>query len=373
MPENKKIRYAVVGQGYISQIAVLPAFKNAKKNSELVALVSGDASKLKKLGKKYGVKILCGYEQYGELLRSGEIDAVYLALPNHLHSQYAVQAAQAGIHVLCEKPMAVVPEECEAMIQAAEEAKVKLMVAYRLHFEETNLSAIELVKKKKIGDPKIFQSAFTMGVDPKNYRASDEERGGGPVYDIGIYCLNASRYLFQSEPLEVSAFAVGQTKSDKNPPPEESVTVNLKFPGERLASFVCSFGAYTHGNYIVIGSKGSFTVENAYEYVGDKILSWEIKGKKGKQKFKSRDQFAPELIYFSNCILKNQEPEPSGLEGLADVRIIRAIFESAQTGKSIPIEPIDKERPGLRQEIYAPPVQEPELVRAKQPSKDEAA
>ena len=138
-PKHRKVRYAVVGLGYIAQVAILPAFAHAQENSELVALVSGDPGKLKALGKKYKVPKTYNYEHYADCVADG-IDAVYIALPNAMHRAYAEGAARAGVHVLCEKPMAVTEQECEAMIDTAERAKVKLMIAYRLHFERGNLS-----------------------------------------------------------------------------------------------------------------------------------------------------------------------------------------------------------------------------------------
>src|ERR1700757_42561 len=138
---RRKVRYAVVGLGHIAQVAVLPAFKNAS-NSELFALVSGDSGKLEKVGKKYSIEHLYQYEDYSRALSN--VDAVYLALPNHLHREYAVRAAARGVHVLCEKPMAVTEEDCRAMIKAAQENHAKLMIAYRLHFEAGNLHAIDL-------------------------------------------------------------------------------------------------------------------------------------------------------------------------------------------------------------------------------------
>ena len=134
------------------------------------------------------------------------MDAVYLVLPNHLHREYVVRAAEAGVHVLCEKPMAVTEEDCKAMIEAADANKVKLMIAYRLHFEEANLEAIRLLKSGKLGNPRIFDSAFSQQVADDNIRVTEPvEKGGGPVYDMGIYCINAARYLFQAEPAAVLA------------------------------------------------------------------------------------------------------------------------------------------------------------------------
>src|ERR1043166_7437463 len=189
---RKQVRYAVVGLGHIAQVAVLPAFGNARRNSRLGALVSGDPVKLEELGAKYHVDPRYSYERYDEMLKSGEVDAVYIATPNSLHAEYAIRAAQAGLHVLVEKPMAVTEEQCERMAEAARTAGVKLMVAYRLHFERANLEAIEVARSGRIGEPRIFTSTFTMQVEPGNIRLQ-HALGGGTLYDIGIYCINAAR------------------------------------------------------------------------------------------------------------------------------------------------------------------------------------
>ena len=362
----KKIRYAVVGLGYISQVAVLPGFAHARENSELVALVSGDPGKLKALGKKYKVPKTYNYEQFANCLTDG-IDAVYIALPNSMHRAYAEGAARAGVHVLCEKPMAVTEQECEAMIEAAERAKVKLMVAYRLHFERGNLSAINAVREGKIGVPRIFNSVFSQQVTPGNTRLQGKS-GGGPLFDIGIYCVNAARYMFGAEPCEVFAFSA-TGKDERFTEIEEMSSALLRFPDDQLASFTCSFGAAGRSEYQIVGTKGSLRMNPAFEMVGDLKCELTIERKSQKTTFKKRDQFGPELAYFSKCILENQEPEPNGLEGLADVRVINALVESAQKGKPIQIKPIDKrERPTIEQELHKPAVPQPVLVRAQSPS-----
>ena len=166
---SRKIRYAVVGLGWFAQAAALPSFDHAG-NSELVALVSDDPTKRDELGKQYNIQRTYSYEQYEDCLNSGEVDAVYIALPNHLHREYTVRAANAGIHILCEKPMAVTVDECEAMIQAAKDNNVKLMIAYRLHLEEANLQAVETVQSGFLGEPRIFNSVFTQQTVEGNIR-----------------------------------------------------------------------------------------------------------------------------------------------------------------------------------------------------------
>jgi predicted dehydrogenase len=364
---KRKIRYAVVGLGYISQIAVLPAFTHAAKNSELTALVSDDAEKLKKLGRKYRVELLHQYDEYDDLLASGEVDAVYIGLPNHLHHEYTLRAARAGIHVLCEKPMAVTAEECEDMIRACQASDVKLMIAYRLHFEEANLKAIEIVNSGRIGEPRIFDSVFTNQVKEGNIRLR-RETGGGTLYDIGIYCINAARYLFRSEPIEVFAKSANNGEERFNEI-EEMTSAIMYFPDERLASFTCSFGAADVSAYQVVGTKGALRVDPAYEFSAGLKHTLTIDGKTRERAFPKRDQFGPELLYFSDCILNNKEPEPSGQEGLNDVRIIRALYSSVETGQPIRIGNLEKdERPHIGQEMKKPAVREPELVRAAAPS-----
>jgi predicted dehydrogenase len=363
---SRRIRYAVVGLGYISQAAVLPAFAHAEENSELVALVSGDPGKLKAVAKRYKVRKTYSYEQYGDCLASG-IDAVYIALPNSMHRKYSEAAANAGVHVLCEKPMATTEEDCQAMIDAATKTNVKLMIAYRLHFERGNLSAIQAIREGKIGEPRIFNSVFSQQVTPGNTRLRGD-LGGGPLFDVGIYCINAARYLFGEEPYEVFSFAAKGT-DERFAEVEEMNAAILRFPNDRLATFTCSFGAADRSEYEVVGTKGSLRMDPGYEMVGDLKSELMVGGKKQKTTFKKRDQFGPELTYFSDCILNGKNPEPSGAEGVADVRIIRALRESGEKGRPVEIVPPEKNRrPSIEQEIHKPPVDKPELVRAHSPS-----
>jgi glucose-fructose oxidoreductase len=364
---GKRIRYAVVGLGHIAQVAILPAFAHAKQNSELKALVTDDPKKAKQLSKKYRVPFTYGYESYDECLQSGEIDAVYIALPNSMHHEYAVPALKAGIHVLCEKPLAIDAGECEDMINAAAESGAKLMTAYRLHFDKANLEAVEIVRSGKLGNPRFFSSTFGMQVRPDNIRLS-HALGGGPLWDLGVYCVNAARYLFRDEPEEVFAFeATGNDARFREV--EESVSAIMRFPEARLASFTCSFGSGDVSAYEVAGTKGTLRADPAYEYAEGLKLTTTIEGKSREYKFGKSDQFAAELLYFSDCVLRNRRPEPSGKEGLADVRIIRSMYRSIETGKPIKIEAIQpKKRPTAEQEIRRPPVKKPALVRAKSAS-----
>ena len=361
------VRYGVVGLGHIAQVAVLPAFAHARRNSRLEALVSDDPTKRKALARKYRIGRTASYEEYEACLE--HVDAVYIALPNSMHAEYTIRAARAGVHVICEKPMAVTARECEQMIAACRENDVKLMIAYRLHFEEINLKAVDLVRRGRIGEPRFFNSSFSMKVRPGDIRTM-KALGGGTLYDIGVYCINAARYLFQSEPKEVAAIAVnsGTAKLEEI---DESTAAVLRFEGERVAAFVTSFDAADVASYRVVGTKGHLHVDPAYEYAEGLAYELTVKGRTTRKRIGRRDQFAPELLYFSDCILKDREPEPSGEEGLQDVRIVEALYESSETGKFVEIPPYaPADRPTPDQQITRPGVKKPDLVKVRSASED---
>lgn len=366
--DQHKVRYAVVGLGWFAQSAALPAFAHAE-NSELVALVSDDPTKLAEISQQYSsVQHTFSYAEYDDCLSSGLIDAVYIALPNHLHCDYTVRAANAKVHVLCEKPMAVTEAECQQMIEVCDRNKVKLMIAYRLHLEEANMQAVEIIKSGQIGDPRIFNSVFTQQVEEGNIRVR-QETGGGTLDDTGIYCINAARYLFQNEPIEVFATSASNDEQRFSEVAEMTSAI-LRFPSDRLATFVLSFGAAPVSTYQVVGTKGDLRLDKAYGSESAIKHYLTIDGETQEREFKARDQLAAEFVYFSDCILQNKNPEPSGQEGLIDVRIIRALYHSIETGSFVQLQPIEPEqRPSVSQSIERPPMeQQPELIHAADPS-----
>jgi predicted dehydrogenase len=351
---KRKIRYAVVGLGHIAQTAVLPSFAHAE-NCELAALVTGSPEKDGELSKRYRVKAYA-YDDLETAIDDEDIDAVYIATPNALHREHTERAARAGSHVLCEKPMAPTERDCVTMIRAAEENSVKLMIAYRLHFQDANLHAIQVAQSGKLGEVRCFGSLFGLQVEDENNIRLQRELGGGTLFDIGIYCINATRYLFRAEPIEVVGLTANNGEK-RFSEVEEMTGAILRFPRDQLGIFTCSFGSTDIGYYDLVGTKGHLRLENAYEYRGDARCITTIEGKQIEKTFKAGDQFAPELIYFSNCILEDRSPEPSGREGLADVRIINAIYDSAKTRRTIRIEPVPKKtRPEQKMKIKRPPV-----------------
>ncbi len=362
---SKRVRYAVVGLGHIAQVAVLPAFAHAK-NSELVALITGDPKKGKKLAGKYGAPAF-HYDHFEQAVADEGIEAVFVALPNTQHRPFTERAARAGVHVLCEKPMATTEKDCRAMIAACEKAGVRLMIAYRLHFAPAHLQAIALARSGKLGELRYFSSIFGMQVKADNIR-TDPKDGGGPLRDLGVYCINAARYLFGDEPVEVRASTMSKRGDKRFARVEEMASALLHFPGERVAQFTCSFGSGNVASLELVGTKGMLRIEPAYEYVGELKWSLTLGDKKTEKTFPAGDQFAPELIHFSDCVREGKRPEPDGYEGLADVRIVEAIYQSARTGRAVKLAPVKpQKRVKPSQAIKRPPVRKPRLVRTVAP------
>ena len=363
---DRRTRYGVIGLGHIAQVAVLPAFAHARRNSQLVAAVSGDATKRREIGRRYRLEAF-SYEQFDECL--AHVDAVYIALPNSMHADYTMRAARAGVHVLCEKPMATTVAECRRMIAACRKADVRLMVAYRLHFETATLAAIEVARKGQLGDLKYFTSAFSMRVRRGDIR-TQAKHGGGTLFDIGVYCINAARNLFRTEPTAVSAVSVNSGAAGLSEI-DETTAATLRFGDRHIATFVTSFNASDVASYRIVGTKGYLRADPAYEYAEGLTYEVTVGGKTTRHTLSKRDQFAPELLHFSDCILNGTQPEPSGEEGMQDVRIVEALYRSARRGRPVSLPPFrDVKMPTPRQRITRPGVRKPTLIKVQSASRD---
>ncbi len=365
--EGKKIRYAIVGAGSISQEALMPGVEHTG-NSKIAALVTSDPEKAAKLAEMYEIGTTCDYDGYRDLLRSGKIDAVYIGTPNWRHTEFAVPALEAGIHVLLEKPMEVSSEQCEAILRAQEKSPAKLMLAYRLHFEPATIAAVEKVRSGDLGEVHLFSSTFAQMVDPSNHRASHGVEAG-PIFDMGPYPINAARNLFEAEPTET--FAMGTRHHEAGFGDfDDTVSVTLRFPGERLAQFTVSYYGNQVDTYTVIGTKGSLEVNPGYMY-GNRLEHSARFGKQEKhESFKNTDHFGGELKYFSQCILAGTEPEPDGYEGLADVRVLEAVVRSLSSGRFEKIEPVEiTRRITAKQKQTLAAVKAPEMVHASSPAR----
>ncbi len=368
--DAKKVRYAIVGLGDIAQEDMMPGVEHTG-NSKITALVSSDAEKLDELGRKYELDATYSYEQFGEAVKSGTFDAIYLATPNWRHAEFIVPALEAGIHVLTEKPMEVSTEKCKEILAAEKRSSAKLMVAYRLHFEPATLDTIEKVRSGELGEVHIFNSTFAQMVDPSNHRAHSGKLAG-PVLDMGPYPVNAARYIFGNEPIEVvSAAGSRHAESGFDPDFADTVTATLRFPGERLAQFTMSYYGNSTNSFIAVGTKGSVMLDPAYMFGKSLEQTTAIGEKKSKESFKNTDHFGGELKYFSDCILNNEDVEPDGEEGYADVRVLEAIIKAVETGGSVKLEPFTRSKriDTTAQKVELGAETTPDLVHASNPAK----
>jgi len=362
MNNDRPIRYAVVGAGNIAQVAVLPAFAHAKANSALVAVVSGDEEKRRALTDSYGLELTGDYDDFEAVLAQAEIDAVYITTPNALHKEFALRAAARGVHVLCEKPLALSAADCVELADACADQGVKLMVAYRQHFDACTLEAFEIARSGTLGALRLFSSFFTHVVRPDDVRC-DPALGGGATYDLGVYCVNAARHLFGAEPLAVQAATTERLGTD------DSTTVILEFPSGCLAQFCIANSTASVSSYRIAGTEGDLRVEPGYDYDGERVHHLTVGGRTRRTVFRKSDQFAPEIAYFSDCILQDREPEPSAEEGFCDVRVLEAIRASARSRRAVELPPYERRRgPSPSQAGYASPVKRPQSVNAPGPS-----
>jgi predicted dehydrogenase len=326
---GRPIGYAMVGLGRISMGHFMPGLKDAKQ-SRLTGLVSGHRDKAEKNAAEYGVPTgaIYSYENFDSIRDNKAIDAVYIALPNGMHAEYTIRAAKAGKHVLCEKPMATSVDDCKAMIAACRQANVKLMIAYRCQLEPTNLRAIQLIRDGSLGTIQAIESANGFNIGP-DWRLDKRLSGGGPLMDVGVYSLNAARYLTGEEPQAISACSSVIDNDGRFATVEENVGWTMKFPSGIVASCNTTYGAQMEGYYRVHGSKGILHVEPAFGYQGQHLTAQIGRDHKIDEPNPLRDpsQFTRQADYFSNCILTGKEPKMDGAEGLRDIGYMAEIYK----------------------------------------------
>ena len=335
---DKKLGYAIVGLGIYGLGVIIPQFANCK-HSRLAAIVSGDPDKAKRVAMQYGLptSAIYNYANFDSIRDNPDVDIVYVCLPNSMHAEYVIRAAKAGKHVMCEKPMAVSVKECESMIAACKKAGKKLMIGYRCHFEPFNLEAIRLTRSGAIGKPKYFRSEHGfVQRDPSKWRLKRALSGGGSLMDIGIYALNASRYMTGEEPISVYA----HDKTDRTDPcfheVEDRIEFELEFPSGIIASCMSMYSA-NQNHILMMGETGRVELEPATRYTGNHMWT----GRDGRETEitpppgPGLTQFAAQLDHLVDCIRDNKEPIVGGAEGLRDMRLIEAIYRSAREKRRI--------------------------------------
>ena len=335
-PPGKKLGYAIVGLGSLAINQILPAFAKCEK-SKVVAFVSGHPAKAHKLALRYGVaeKNIYNYENYDTIKDNPEVDVIYIVLPNGMHAEYTVRGLEAGKHVLCEKPMANTPAECQQMIDAGEKAGRKLMIAYRCQYEPYNLEAIRITRSGEMGRTQMIlaDAGFPIG-DPTQWRLNKKMAGGGSMMDIGIYALNASRYLTGEEPTEVNAIIYTTPNDPRFKEVEENIVFQLRFPSGILANCTSSYGYFHQSHFRVMGTDARLEMDPATWYSG--LRMWIERGNDIDWKdLPVVDHFATEMDHMSDCVMQNKEPHTPGEEGLRDINLIQAVYEAAHSQRTV--------------------------------------
>ena len=337
-PPGKKLGWAIVGLGNLSINEILPAFAKCEK-SKVVAFVSGHPDKATKLAARYGVnpKNIYNYQNYDSIKDNPEVDIIYIVLPNGIHAEYTIRGFQAGKHVLTEKPMASTPADCQQMIDAGRRAGKKLMVAYRCRYEPYNQEAIRIARSGELGPTQvILADAGWNASDPNQWRLKKDLAGGGSLMDIGIYALNASRYLSGEEPTEINAMIYNSPGDPRFKEVEETVNFQLRFPSGALANCTSSYGYFPQSHYRVVGTQGWLEMDPATWYRGLRMRVGH-KSNIEEKELPIRDHFAAEMDHMSQCVMENKEPLTPGEEGLRDIKLMMAIYEAAKSGKTVKV------------------------------------
>ena len=338
-PPGKRLGWAIVGLGSLAINQILPAFDKCEK-SKVTALVSGHPGKANKLAQRYGVspKNIYNYQNYDSIRDNPEVDVLYVVLPNGMHAEYTVRGLSSGKHVLTEKPMANTPAECQQMIDAGRKAGRKLMVAYRCRYEPYNREAIRIARSGELGPTKVIlaDNGWKIG-DPSQWRLNKILAGGGSLMDIGIYALQAARYLSGEEPVEVNAVMYNTPGDPRFKEVEETINFQLRFPSGILANCTSSYGYAWQSHYRVVGTEGWLEMDPATVYSGLRMRV-HLGEVMEERSLPVRDHFALEMDHMSECVMENKEPLTPGEEGLRDLKVMMAIYEAAKTEKMLKLQ-----------------------------------
>jgi len=328
---EKKLGFALCGLGNLSTHQIAPGLQKTA-NCRLAGIITGTPEKAVKWKAQYDIadKNIYNYETMHRIADNPDIDVVYVVTPNALHLDYALIAAKAGKHVFCEKPMEISVARCQQMIDAVKAASRLLAIGYRCRFEPNHLECIRIARSKEFGELKVIDGYFGFNVPVGVWRTNRALSGGGPLMDVGIYALQTTRYLTGEEPLWVSATT---TKGDPErfSEVEASVLWQAGFPGGVVSHCGASFDASTTGYFRAIAERGWFGLDPAYNYNG-------LHGMRSDGTpidLPSIDVFAAEMDDFARCIRNGTRTQVPGEEGLRDVKIMTAIYDSARTGKRV--------------------------------------
>ncbi|MGB7749808.1 MAG: Gfo/Idh/MocA family oxidoreductase [Verrucomicrobiia bacterium] len=336
---DKKLGVALVGLGSLSTRQIAPALQKTKY-CRLAGIVTGTPAKAEKWKAQYGIpdRSIYNYDTMEKMADNPDIDIVYVVTPNALHAEHTIKAVNAGKHVLCEKPMEVSPEKCQRMIDACKKAGRQLAIGYRCRFDPHTIECIRLAREKVFGDLRIIEACFDIHLDQPSsaWRFHKDLSGGGCLMDVGIYALQATRFITGEEPALVSAV---ETRTDpvKFKEVDETIVWQEKFPSGVVAYCSTSYNSRLFGRYTAKADKGWFEMNPGFYYDGN-----HGRRSDGKEiRFPEVDalgeyyQFAAEMDDFAQCIMNQQPTRVPGEEGLRDVKIMMSIYESVRTGKTV--------------------------------------
>ncbi len=341
---DQRAGYAIVGLGHLSINQILPAFGQSRY-CKPVALVSGSPDKARKIAAQYGIKpsAIYDYQHYEQLARNPEVQVIYIVLPNSMHAEYVIRGAKTGKQILCEKPMATSAADCERMIAACKAANIKLMIAYRQQYEPMNREIVKMVRGGKLGPLRSFVATNSQNTGPVDqWRLDRTLAGGGCLPDVGVYCLNAARFLSNEEPSEVFGATFQPQDDPRFAQVEATCSFTLRFPSGLIASCNSGYAGHHSQMFRLEGADAVAELNPAFGYHGLKLRTSRLEDEHenvSEPTIPDKDQFALEMDHMALCTLQNKQPHTPGEEGLADQRLIEAIYESARTGRAVKVPP----------------------------------
>jgi predicted dehydrogenase len=332
---EKKLGFALVGLGGLSTGQLGPALRRTK-HCHLVAIVTGTPAKAERWKAQYNIpdRSIYNYDTMEKMAENPDIDVVYVVTPNGLHGEHTIKAAKAGKHVFCEKPLEITVERCEQMIREVKKAGRMLGIGYRCLYDPNHIECRRLATEKVFGELKAIEAGFSRPISANEWRMKKALAGGGPLMDVGIYALQSCRFVSGQEPLEVNAKFGPVTDPVKFSEVEQSIQWEMKFPGGLTAKCRTSYERADASGFLVTAEKGSFGLDPAYNYNSSRGTRSD-----GQSiNLPGVNQFAAEMDDFAQCIKANKPlGHISGEEGLRDVKLMMAIYESARTGKPVRI------------------------------------
>ncbi|SNZ17414.1 xylose dehydrogenase (NAD/NADP) [Natronoarchaeum philippinense] len=336
------LRFAVVGVGTFAKNRALPAISTVEQ-TETTVFVSNTVSESDPVAREYDIEAVVGYDEFHAGAATDDYDAVYVAAPNAFHREYAESAAKHGKHVLCEKPLATSVADARSMVDACEDAGVTLMTAYRLHVEPATRRTRELVQEGYIGRPVQVHSTFATklldGHDDDHWRLDPSIAGGGATIDLGVYPINAIRFLLDEDPVTVQG--VTNAWGSAFDRVEEHAAFQLTFPSGVVASCSTTFDGQPDSHLQLVGTDGSISIDSPYGGDVPQEVTVECGDMRMEYTGAPVDDVCEEVAYFANHVLTGRRPGPDGRDGLTDLRVVEAVYDSAENGRRVELDADD--------------------------------